>query len=441
MRQDNVLAVILTTLSISGCGGGSSSGDNNSSSSPSASTNVNPASNQTFSARKEKILKGNMIFAIEGLVDKGGSVSNYSSIPVKPSLPAFKGANTRKVNINIPTPTIIIDNDSRWVHDWHCYQSVGLSAQRVNNQLLVDGTFSEYRYDMNANTCTSEHLATYVFNNAVFTSSLVFESFGSVASKNQQGSEQTLPTYHFIALVHSQQLKTSFGSAWEQMQRPKISAAGKSAGASIFQLDDSSGEIKLDVSQLNTDVIIDFASLDKSQILSGSIWGMPGQGAADKRWCRIVNIPDDLSNTSLKYQSVIATNCARSTQRYCDRSKQSDAGIYPPVSPIAWDSDTANNAQLNSNEQYKLDEKGHFVVNSMAQNSALISSSSAIRPIFGNGKKRSDGQVNNAGVKSWAGHPGHCQNVMSHHRTKMGIGFRQDRSDSSKMFYWTQDFN
>ncbi|WP_114787579.1 CAP domain-containing protein [Vibrio tetraodonis] len=441
MRQDNVLAVILTTLSISGCGGGSSSGDNNSSSSPSASTNVNPSSNQTFSTPKEQILKGNMIFAIEGLVDKGGSVSNYSSIPVKPRLPAFKGANTRKVNINIPTPTIIIDNDSRWVHDWHCYQAVGLSAQRVNNQLLVDGTFSEYRYDMDANTCTSEHLATYVFNNAVFTSSLVFESFGSVTSKTQQGSEQTLPTYHFIALAHANQLQTNFGSAWEQMQRPQIAAAAKNAGASIFQLNDSSGEITLDISQLDNDVVIDFASLDKSQILSGSIWGMPGQGAADKRWCRIVNIPDDLSHSSIKYQSVIATNCARSTQRYCDQSEQSAAGIYPPVSPIAWDSDTANNAQLNSNEQYKLDEIGHFVVNSMAQNSALITSSSAIRPIFGNGKKRSDGQVNNAGADSWAGHPGHCQNVMSHHRTKMGIGFRQDRSDSSKMFYWTQDFN
>ncbi|WP_341665672.1 CAP domain-containing protein [Vibrio sp.] len=441
MRLDNVSAAILTTLTISGCGGGSSSGDSNTSTNPSASSSVNPSSNQTLAAPKARALNGNMIFAIEGLVDKGGSVSNYSSIPVKPSLPAFKGADTRKVNISIPTPTIIIDNDSRWVHDWHCYQAVGLSAQRVNNQLLMDGTFSEYRYDMNANTCTSEHLATYVFNNAVFTSSLVFESFGSITSKTQQSSEQTLPTYYFIALAHAQQLQTSLGKAWEQMQRPQISAAAKSSGASIFQLNDSSGKIKLDLSQLNTDVIIDFASLDKNQMLSGSIWGMPGQGVADKRWCRIVNIPDDLSNTSIKYQSVIATNCARSTQRYCDQSKQSTAGIYPPVSPIAWDNNTANNAQLNSNEQHLKNEQGHFIANSAAQNSFVLDSYTAVSPIFGYTNPRSDGKVNNAGLNSWVGHAGHCQNVMNSRHTKMGIGFRVDRSDPLKVSYWTQDFN
>ena len=433
MRFQNLSAAVLTTLTMSGCGGeGSSAGNNENSSQQSNLTAIQP---------KTKQLTGNVLFAIEGLIEKGGVVSNYSSIAVKPTLPAFKDGDTQKVAITIPVPTIIIDNDSRFVNDWHCYQAIGLSAQRKNQQLLVDGVFSEYRYDMGTNSCSNEHLATYVFNNAVVDSSLTFETLGSVVSRNQQGSEQTLPTYQFISLAQANQSQASFGNAWEQMQRPKIAAALQQAGASIFQVDASSGKVKLDLSQINTDVIVDFASLDKSQILSGSIWGMPGQGIADERWCRIVNIPDDSSRNSIKYQSVIATNCARSTPRYCDMSKSSAAGIYPAVSPIAWDEATANNAQLNSNEQHRTNKQGHFIANSAAQNSFVLAFYTAVSPIFGYTNPRSDGQVNNAGLNSWVGHAGHCQNVMGHRRTKMGIGFRVDRSKPSKMSYWTQDFN
>ncbi len=92
--------------------------------------------------------------------------------------------------------------------------------------------------------------------------------------------------------------------------------------------------------------------------------GCSGQGVADERWCRIVNIPDDLSQNSIKYQSVISTNCARSTQRYDAFGSSFSSGNYPPVAPIAWDSNTASNAQLNSDEQHRRDAQGHFVVNS-----------------------------------------------------------------------------
>ncbi|MFL7048350.1 CAP domain-containing protein, partial [Vibrio cyclitrophicus] len=369
-------------------------------------------------------------------------IRNYSSITVKNELPAFKGSDTQKVDVVISAPTIIIDNGSSFVDDWHCYEAVGLSAQRQSNKLLVDGTLTEYRYDMNSNSCSSEHLGTYVFNNAVIDSSLEFETVGSVVSKDESGVEAELPTYEFIAKAYEQQSEDRFGDSWALLQRDKINAAAKEVGASIFELDASSGNINLDLGQLTSDTLIDFALLDKNQILNGSVWGMPGQGVADERWCRIVNIPDDLNQDSIKYQSVISTNCARSTQRYCDAFGSSFAsGDYPPVAPVAWDNNTASNAQLNSDEQYQRDAQGHFVVNSSGQNAFVLSSNSVVIPIFGYTSPRTDGKVNNAGLNSWAGHQGHCQNIMNSAHTKMGIGSKTSKSDSSKVSYWTQDFN
>ncbi|SON52072.1 CAP domain-containing protein [Vibrio tapetis] len=442
MDHQNLLAVGLIALTISGCGGESSSGEGSKNAKPSHSSNPGGSSTVTVQQPDIKILKSNMIFAIEGLVEKGGAINPYSSIPVNANLPAFKGGDTPKVDITIPVPTIIIDNGSNLVNDWHCYEAVGLTAQRKNHQLFVDGVISEYRYDMKTNACSSESLGTYVFNNAVFDNALTFATVGSVVTKNKSGIEVNLPTYQFIALAYGHQSKQRFGDAWELMQRNKIDAAAKDVGARMFALDASSGNIHLNLGSLNNDALIDFASLDKHQILNGSIWGMAGQGVADEKWCKIVNIPDDLSQESIKYQSIISTNCARSTLRYCDLFGSSfSSGNYPSVPPIAWDNGTASNAQLNSDEQYRRNAQGHFVVNSAGQNAFVLSSNTAISPIFGYTSPRSDGKVNDAGLNSWAGHAGHCQNVMNSKHTKMGIGYKSSKSDLAKMSYWTQDFN
>ncbi|ASU23829.1 hypothetical protein CCZ37_14680 [Vibrio qinghaiensis] len=452
MRKQHVSAAVLIAITMSGCGGESSSrGDSTTSDSannPSHSDtlgspgNSDDSLNTTSQQPDIKALSSNMLFAIEGFVDSSDPIRNYSSITVKNELPAFKGANTQNVDVVISSPTIIIDNGSRFVDDWHCYEAVGLSAQRQSNKLLVDGTLTEYRYDMNSNSCSSEHLGTYVFNHAVIDSSLKFETVGSVVSKDENGVEADLPTYEFIAKAHEQQSKERFGDSWALLQRDKINAAAKEVGESIFELNAPSGNINLDLSQLTSDTLIDFASLDKNQILNGSVWGMPGQGVADEKWCRIVNIPDVLSQDSIKYQSVISTNCARSTQRYCDAFDSSfPSGNYPPVAPIAWDNNTASNAQLNSDEQYKRGAQGHFIVNSSGQNVFVLSSNSVVIPIFGYTSPRTDGKINNAGLNSWAGHEGHCQNIMNSTYTKMGIGSKISKSDSSKVSYWTQDFN
>ncbi|PMN24267.1 hypothetical protein BCT41_04015 [Vibrio splendidus] len=447
MKKQNISAVALLALIITGCGGESSSGaDNTTSNNANVPSNPSNPSNTGSSSTSQqpdiKALSNNMIFAIEGFIEETDPIRNFSSIAVKNELPAFKGGDTQKVDVTIAVPTIVIDNGSNFVNDWHCYETTGLSAQRKNHQLFVDGTISEYRYDMQSNSCSSEHLGSYVFNDAVFDSSLEFKTVGSVVSKDGSGIESNLPTYDFIAQAYGEQSKERFGDSWELLQRDKINAAAKEVGASIFELNTSSGKIDLDLGQLNSDTLIDFASLDTNQLLNGAIWGMPGQGVADEKWCRIVNIPEDLSQNSIKYQSVISTNCARSTQRYCDAFGSSfSSGNYPPAAPIAWDNNTASSAQLNSDEQYRRDAQGHFVVNSSGQNAFVLSSNSVVIPIFGYTSPRSDGQVNNAGLNSWVGHEGHCQNVMKSQHTKIGIGYKASKSDASKMSYWTQDFN
>ena len=122
--------------------------------------------------------------------------------------------------------------------------------------------------------------------------------------------------------------------------------------------------------------------------------GHAWSGKADENWCRIVNIPSDVSSNSIKYQSVIATNCARSSQRYCDAHGSSSlGGIFPSAPPVAWDDSTASNAQLNSDEQYRRNQQGHFIVNSSAQNAFVVSLNSAIGPIFGYTDPRTDGKI------------------------------------------------
>jgi hypothetical protein len=450
MRLDNLFVLILSTLIIEGCGGGSSEGKNNSenntgsngSNLPSSDNVTGSPSNGDAENPSPSSLSGNIIFAIEGLMEKSTEISQYTSITVNSKLPAFHGRDTKTTNITIPSPTIILHNNSRYLKDWHCYQTDGLTVQRENKRLILEGVFSEYRYDNKINACSNERLEAYSFHNAVFNNSLIFNTAASIKVKDKSGIEKQLPTYQFIATAYAEQSKFYFGNAWERMQRSKIGTAAVEAGASIFVLDHSSGDINLDVSKLSNPTITDFTSLDKKQILSGSIWGMPGQGKADERWCGIINIPHDTSSDSIKYQSVIATNCARSSQRYCDaHGSLFLGGNYPPVAPVAWDENTASNAQLNSNEQYHLDKQGHFITNSSAQNVFVIPSNTAIIPIFGYSEPRNDGKINNAGQKSWVGHEGHCQNVMNQRYTRLGVSHRTSKEAPSKGSYWTQDFN
>ncbi|MGX9520816.1 CAP domain-containing protein [Vibrio mediterranei] len=448
-------AITLLALVISGCGGESSSGNDNGNV---QSSNLNQPNKQLpskLATSKDgsvhqipinqpdiESTNSKLIFAVEGLIEKGSQVNQYTSISFDDTLPAFTDSDSQKVDITISVPTIIIDNGSSLVDDWHCYQTTNLTAQRKNHHLMVDGMISEYRFDMNTNSCSNDHLSSFVFNNAVIDSTLAFENVGSVVLRDENNHESNLPTYEFIALAYGQQMREKFGESWELVQRSSINSVAKGAGVPIFKLDKTTGNISLDLSQVNTDMLIDFASLDQTQLLLGSLWGMPGQGIADEKWCHIVNIPEGLTRENIKYQTVISTNCARSTPRYCDSHGSSfSGGNFAAVSPVAWDDITANNAQLNSNEQYRQNKQGHFIVKSSGQNAFVLATKTAIVPVFGYTIPRVDGHINNAGRNSWAGHEGHCQNVMNANFTKVGIGYKASKSDLSKMSYWTQDFN
>jgi len=59
----------------------------------------------------------------------------------------------------------------------------------------------------------------------------------------------------------------------------------------------------------------------------------------------------------------------------------------------------------------------------MAQNAFVLAAEQAIVPVFGYTHQRNDGKVNNSGANSWAGHMGHCQNVMAQGHTKVGVAW------------------
>ncbi|WP_017630760.1 CAP domain-containing protein, partial [Vibrio sp. 624788] len=231
-----------------------------------------------------------------------------------------------------------------------------------------------------------------------------------------------------------------FGDSWLGILSQNLMSEATVSGKKLFTVD-SNGNVKLSFTSSNN--LVDFNSLNKQDILSGHIFGgAPGVGVASQNWCKIVNIPKGVSSSALQYQTVIATNCARSTVRYCDATTGYSAGNYPAVPPVAWDDASKNNAQLNSDEQYNKNKLGHFVALSAGQNAFVLESKSAITPIIGYTAPRSDGQVNNAGHSSWAGHEGHCQNVMGASHTKVGIASRDTQpAKSGIQSYWTQDFN
>ncbi len=114
MKKQNISAVALLALIITGCGGESSSGGD---STTSNNTNVpsNPSNSGSSSTSQQpdiKALSNNMIFAIEGFIEETDPIRNFSSITVKNELPAFKSGDTQKVDVTIAVPTIVIDNGS-----------------------------------------------------------------------------------------------------------------------------------------------------------------------------------------------------------------------------------------------------------------------------------------------------------------------------------------
>ncbi|MEZ8799539.1 hypothetical protein OA7_0014765 [Vibrio cyclitrophicus 1F53] len=399
--------------------------------------------------------KGNIFTVINGLLENANASQNstfkhYDKIAVSNNVPLFGGADIVNTQIQFstsPSPaiggpakaTIIIQNGN----EWHCYKSTQLSAQRDANVLTVDGNIAEYAYGYSATgqKCSNNLLASYEFKNAKMDAKLKLAQVGTVFSIDSSGAKSALHTYEFLAKAYGEQLEDSFGPAWLSIQGPHIVAAANNAGNALFNVDNN-GLITLSVSNnVNTDVY-DFNALTGSKILDGTVFGSsPGGSVASKNWCKIVNIPKGVTSSAIEYQTVIATNCARSTARYCDSHGKDPAGVYPAVSPVAWNDSLKTDAQITSDEQYNRNAQGHWG-HLNAQNAFVLESKSAIIPIIGYTEPRTDGNKNNAGHSSWAGHEGHCQNVMGAGHTIVGIASR-DAKPSAKagiQSFWAQDF-
>ncbi|MCG9660341.1 CAP domain-containing protein [Vibrio mediterranei] len=385
----------------------------------------------------------NVFVVIEGLLEHGQSdVDIYSKIKVPDTYPLFQGDNIASSPIELyssrgKSSIVIIQNES----DWHCYHADNLVAERRNHKLYVDGKLSEYKYDYSskgssptAQTCTNTLVQSYQFENAVMKSDLTLEESDTVVYADPNGSRPLSKSF-FIMSRYAQQLADNFGKSWVGIQGKYIIRAAREVGQDLFSVS-SNGKVSLVVDDALTSQVYDFTQLDKDSLLHGTLWdGIPGSAdAASENWCKIVNMPMGVSAKAIQYQTVIGTNCARSTPRYCD-----NVGTYPASAPVGWDDDVAQSAQKNSDMQYKKDKQGHYFVQD-DQNVFVLHAKSAITPIIGYYHPREDGKVNNAGKLSWAGHEGHCQNVMSKEHVSVGMGYKPTKPvEPDVMSYWTQD--
>ncbi|PMM42732.1 hypothetical protein, partial [Vibrio splendidus] len=390
----------------------------------------------------------NVFTVIEGFLEEANSsgmstFDNYAKISTSNNFPPFQGSGIPSTQITLATTnspqksgpkgaTIIIDNG-----DWHCYKATNLTAERNNNKIIADGKIEEYAYDYGVQECGTNLIGSYEFHNATMGDNLVLEQPNTAFFSDSSGVKTALKTYEFLVNRYGGQLEDAFGPSWRAIQEPYINDAANKVGSNMFVMD-ASGTVELSV---GSNDLYDFNSLSKNDILKGTLWSSPGASAANKNWCKIVNIPKGVSSSALQYQTVIATNCARSTVRYCDATSGYSAGNYPAVPPVAWDDGLKNDAQITSDEQYRRNAQGHWGAKN-AQNAFIPEFKSAIIPIIGYSKPRSDGKVNNAGHSSWAGHEGHCQNVMGASHTMVGIASRdaKPKAKSGIQAFWAQDF-
>lgn len=462
-------SLLVMGLSVTACGGGGgSSSPSTAGSSPSTVTvtpkpktvvtsTANGASKAAVPALAGQTadiipMNNNMIHVVYSLLrvqdlQRGNQIADNTKAYIDNSTNLdLAGLDIPLVNIDMPSPTLIE------LPAFHCYETNNLAVKKEGRELYIDGVISEYdaliKNGAGNNvtaSCTNKKLNEYSFKNTVVNEDLIVESIDSVSYEDSTNANTVfLPTYQFSALVYEQRLKSNFGHAWALMQNEHINNAAKELGNHLFV--SSLRTIDLDISGLTSEVLIDFDSLDKVQLLNGAIWGMPGQGVADQRWCKIVNLPDNSNSDTLKYQAVIATNCARSTKRWCNTLNPSDIALNA-APPVAWSDSTAAAAQITADA-----EKIQFVnsgskYQSLLPNVSSVASYSAITPLFGYGDPvdtNAYGQSNNAGLSSQAGRTASCQAMMNPSHTEMGLGYAHHlilNSNYSLHSFWTQTFN
>lgn len=347
--------------------------------------------------------------------------SGQSAITIPTKIYPLSGSQATKT-LNFLSEATIFPVGNANAADWFKYATKGdLTLSRDANGLTINGeiTISDY-YNKSAHT--------FVFSNV-----RIDDTLKVVGRILQDG--KILKSAIILTNQVSDNLSSHFGEGWAEMQMPAINAALVKY-PNLLKVD--KGNVKFDSVELsNAEVdglLVDY-NKHKGEILDATIFGnSPGNGNADVRWTKIVNIPSDVSEKTIQIQSVIATNAARSTARYCNGHGSFKAGNYPAVSPVSWSADLASKAMVNSNRQVNQGQ-GHWTPEyQVAQNVFVLSSFSAITPIIGYQKPR---LTNNAGRLSFTGHEGHCQNVMGKSHTEVGVAWLAN--GTHHLSFWTQN--
>ncbi|MFL7043849.1 hypothetical protein OA7_0014730 [Vibrio cyclitrophicus 1F53] len=468
MKLKQINSLIIMGFSVTACGGGGGSSSPSSSGStqptiastptPKTSTTsvTNTASNVAVPALVGQSadiipMNNNIVHVVRGLMfaqeAQRGQVladNTWLNLDLSTDPDLAYGGDISTVNIMMSQPTVIQQGAIA-----RCYSSNNLTVKQEGRKLYIDGAISEYATDTNrlpgnkfvSHCLTKIKLSEFAFNNSVVNEALFVEAIDTVSYKGSSTIRHAfLPTYQFTALVYEHNLKKLHGDAWAIMQNEYINDAAKELGNHLFK--QSLNSIDIDITPLTSEALIDFDSLDKSQLLIGSIWGSPGAGTADKRWCKIVNFPENSHADTIKYQTVIAVNCARSTKRWCGTKYYNKA--LDAVAPIAWSDSAARTAKLTAYA-----EKLRATVTKSQSNLPNVSpvrSHSAIKPLFGDGYPQTNtilNQSNNAGSASQTGRTISCQDIMNPSHTEIGIGYSNSPASTTNTMhdFWTHQLN
>ncbi|MBR9726557.1 CAP domain-containing protein [Shewanella intestini] len=387
----------------------------------------------TYADRLMHVLKTFKSVANGKTINSGGQ----NNMPLTPDSLAPTSGNDFNGIVNFDQSSIVFLNGAGLVDNWHCYKTAtnGVTLTRNSAGLTADGTITEYKYLFPQNQCSTQVIASFSFHNMAINDQLGIAQ-GDVTVSAPNTADTTFDSSELLVANKLADLGKHFGAAWAKMQADTIQKAAK-ANPSLLTLNKQTQQAEFNFAGVQSE-LIEYKSLDQSSLLAGTVFGgVPGASTpASVKWCNIVNIPTDGSTATIQAQSVIAMNCARSVARYCDGHDGFQAGVFAPVAPLAWNNEVATAAMDNVLLQ-KAKGQGHWETHNMAQNAFVIGTTSAITPIFGYTSPRTDGKVNNAGQNSWAGHPGHCQNVMGKNYNEFGVAWLLDTEN--KLDYWTEN--
>ena len=467
-KKISILFTVSSILCLSACGGKDSSATNTTGvigHSTTASVNANttdvigigitafnsqaPLADFTHFSSLIHLLK-----VFKGVTNGYQMHSGFNDVPLVPAHLSPVSGSDFNGSINLDSTSVTFLNNARFVNDWYCYRTNinGLALSRNTAGLTANGEIIEYQYEFGINGCTNKIIATYQFDNMQLTDDLLIRQ-GQVKIVNN--AKETSTIYHENKILVGQkliQISMQFGESWAAMQANKLLVAHRENPSLLKVNSQLENKVNFNFNGVSSK-LIDYGSLNHDDLLAATIFGgTPGAGIASVNWCNIVNIPNTLDTHTFQAESVISTNCARAVARYCDGDKDILAGISPAVAPVAWSDEVARSAMKNTvawsdavaraamKDKKRLQDQGHFIMDNMAQNAFIIKAKSAIIPVFGYTSARTDGHINNAGKSSWAGHLGHCQNVMNSRYTEIGVSWLPDRTNPKLQTYWTQNF-